>query len=114
MGRVQMLGTSGTMTTLAGVSLDLPRYDRSRIDGLDLDFASIGAIGARLVAMSRAARAAHPCIGEERADLTVAGCAILEAVCRRWPVGRLRVADRGIREGMILDMMAADAAEARR
>ncbi len=109
-GRVQMLGTSGTMTTLAGVSLDLPRYDRARIDGLDMDFASIEAIGARMMTMSRGERAAHPCIGDERADLTVAGFAILEAICRRWPAGRLRVADRGIREGMILDMMAADAA----
>jgi exopolyphosphatase/guanosine-5'-triphosphate,3'-diphosphate pyrophosphatase len=106
-GRVQMLGTSGTVTTLAGVHLGLPRYDRSLIDGCHLDFAAIRQVSATLAAMDCATRAAHPCIGRDRADLVVAGCAILEAICRLWPVGRLRVADRGVREGILLGLSFA-------
>jgi exopolyphosphatase/guanosine-5'-triphosphate,3'-diphosphate pyrophosphatase len=105
-GRVFMLGTSGTVTTLGGILLDLPRYERSRVDGLVMDFPAIVAVNRRLAALDRAARARHPCIGPERADLVVMGCAILEAILRRWPVGRLRAADRGIREGLLLAMMA--------
>ena len=108
-GGVQMLGTSGTVTTMGGLHLDLPRYDRSKVDGLDLEFEWIADITARLVAMDYEDRLALPCIGRGRADLMVAGCAILEAICRRWPVGRLRAADRGIREGLLLAMMADDA-----
>ena len=107
-GKVQMLGTSGTVTTLGALFLDLPRYDRARVDGLDMDFDGIAEISARLAAMDCAARAENPCIGRQRADLVVMGCAILDAVCRRWPVGRLRVADRGIREGLLIGMMTAD------
>ncbi len=107
-GRVQMLGTSGTVTTLGGLHLDLPRYDRSKVDGLVMEFDSIADIIARLATMDYADRLALPCIGRGRADLMVAGCAILEAICRRWLVGRLRVADRGIREGLLLAMMADD------
>lgn len=106
--QMQMLGTSGTVTTLAGVHLDLARYDRSSVDGLVMDFAEVAAVSRRLVEASPAERAAHPCIGEERADLVVAGCAILEAICRSWPAGTLRVADRGVREGVLLSMMQAD------
>ena len=105
--RVQMLGTSGTVTTLAGVHLGLPRYDRSRVDGLWLSFDHAFDVSERIRAMSYDARAANPCIGRERADLVVAGCAILAAICRTWPVGRLRVADRGVREGLLLAMMQA-------
>ena len=105
-GRVQMLGTSGTVTTLGGIHLDLPRYDRSRVDGLMLGFDDLRTASARLVDLDFAGRAAHPCIGRQRADLVVAGCAVLEAVCRRWPVGRLRVADRGLREGLILGLLS--------
>jgi exopolyphosphatase/guanosine-5'-triphosphate,3'-diphosphate pyrophosphatase len=97
-----MLGSSGTVTTLAGVHLELPRYDRSRVDGSALDFADIATVSRRLVSLSWAERAAHPCIGEERADLVLAGCAILDAICLAWPVGRLVVADRGVREGILL------------
>jgi exopolyphosphatase/guanosine-5'-triphosphate,3'-diphosphate pyrophosphatase len=104
-GRLQMLGTSGTVTTLAGVHQDLPRYDRARIDGCYLDFETVRRISRRIAAMSYQRRAAHPCIGRDRADLVIAGCAILEAVCGTWPVGRLRVADRGLREGILLTMM---------
>jgi exopolyphosphatase/guanosine-5'-triphosphate,3'-diphosphate pyrophosphatase len=108
-GRVQMLGSSGTVTTLAGVHLGLRRYIRSVVDGSVLDFNALEAISARLAAMSCAERAAHPCIGTERADLVVAGCAILMAICAIWPVGRLRVADRGLREGILFSLLAAAA-----
>ncbi|CAA7617769.1 Ppx/GppA phosphatase family protein [Magnetospirillum sp. SS-4] len=107
---VQMLGTSGTVTTLGALHLGLERYDRSQVDGLDLSFKDIAAVTRRLAAMTQDERAAHPCIGPERADLVVAGCAILEAVCRLWPLGRLKVADRGVREGVLLGMMREDTA----
>lgn len=107
---VQMLGTSGTVTTVAGIHLELPRYERSAVDGQPLSFAAIAAARRRILAMSAAERLAHPCIGPERADLVVAGCAILDAICQVWPTGRLRVADRGVREGMLLGMMRSDAA----
>jgi exopolyphosphatase/guanosine-5'-triphosphate,3'-diphosphate pyrophosphatase len=106
-GGVQMLGSSGTVTTLAGIRLGLPRYNRNLVDGSMLFFNEIRAISAELAAADFAARAAHPCIGSERADLVVAGCAILEAICRLWRVGRLRVADRGLREGILFDLLAA-------
>lgn len=107
-GRTQMLGTSGTVTTLAGVHLGLPRYDRMAVDGLVMDFADIDRVSRFLAGCTPEERAAHPCIGRERADLVMAGCAILEAICRLWPAGRLRVADRGLREGMLMSMMRAD------
>ena len=105
-GGVQMLGTSGTVTTLSGIKLGLPRYDRRVVDGSWLDFTDIVGLSHALASLDFAGRAAKPCIGAERADLVVAGCAILEAICRTWPVGRLRVADRGLREGIILGLMA--------
>ena len=104
-GGVQMLGTSGTVTTVAGVHLGLARYDRSPVDGLRLSFADIDAVSARLLELDQAGRAAIPTIGPERADLVVAGCAILGAIQQCWPVGSLRVGDRGIREGMLMDMI---------
>ncbi|NKB58980.1 MAG: Ppx/GppA family phosphatase [Alphaproteobacteria bacterium] len=113
-GELQMLGASGTVTTLTGVHLDLPRYDRSQVDGAYLGFNSISKISDRLRTMCCEERASHPCIGSDRADLVVAGCAILEAMCRRWPVGQLRVADRGLREGILLDLMVAAAQGAQR
>lgn len=106
--RVQMLGTSGTVTMLGGLYLDLPHYSRSMVDGLDMDVAPVLATAARLAGMNRAERAAIPCIGHQRAELAVGGCAFLEAILRRWPVKRLRAADRGIREGLLLRMMAED------
>jgi exopolyphosphatase / guanosine-5'-triphosphate,3'-diphosphate pyrophosphatase len=107
-GGVQMLGSSGTVTTLAAVHLRLPHYQRSRVDGVVVDFDSMARVSRRLAAADLAGRAAIPCIGSDRADLVVAGCAILDAICRRWPVGRLTVADRGIREGLLLAMMDED------
>ncbi len=110
-GKVQMVGTSGTVTTLGAAVLGLRRYQRSRVDGLALGFDDIAQASARLARSSWAERAANPCIGPERADLVIAGCAILAALCRRWPVGRLTCADRGIREGLLLSMMDEDAGE---
>lgn len=102
---VQMLGSSGTVTTLVGLSKRLPRYDRARVDGAFLQFRDVHTLSNELRAMTPADRSLHPCIGRERADMMAAGCAILEAICRRWPVGRLRVADRGVREGILVDLM---------
>lgn len=103
-----LIGTSGTVTTLAGVHLDLPRYDRRRVDGLWLSDDEVSAMQAKLLSWDYQSRAANPCIGPDRADLVLAGCAILEAIRRRWPSSRMRVADRGLREGLLTDMMADD------
>ncbi len=103
-----MLGTSGTVTTIAGVSLRLKRYDRRKVDGCWLSGAEISRVVDELMAMSFDERAANPCIGAERADLVLAGCAILDAIRRAFPCERLRVADRGLREGMLVEMMRED------
>jgi exopolyphosphatase / guanosine-5'-triphosphate,3'-diphosphate pyrophosphatase len=103
---VQMLGSSGTVTTLAAIHLELPRYNRTAVDGSSLSFGEVEAISQGLLAMDYAARVAHPCVGAERADLVLAGCAILEAICAHWPVGRVRVADRGLREGILHGLFA--------
>lgn len=103
-----LIGTSGTVTTLAGVHLDLPRYDRRQVDGVWLMDAEVSAMQARLLSWDFSTRAANPCIGPDRADLVLAGCAILEAIRNRWPSTRMRVADRGLREGLLTDMMADD------
>jgi exopolyphosphatase/guanosine-5'-triphosphate,3'-diphosphate pyrophosphatase len=107
-GALHLLGTSGTVTTIAGVHLDLRRYDRSRIDGCWMNAGEITKVIERLLTMSYEERVASPCIGAERADLVLAGCAILEAIRRAFPVPRLRVADRGLREGMLVQMMRED------
>ena len=105
---IRLLGTSGTVTTLASVHLALPSYDRRAVDGLKVPSASMRAISQMLSAMSLADRSQLPCIGAERADLVVAGCAILEAILDIWPAETLGVADRGIREGILRSLMARD------
>lgn len=107
---MHLLGTSGTVTTVAGVYLDLPRYDRRRIDGIWMDDADVTRAVARLLGMSYQQRADNACIGVERADLVLAGCAILDAIRQAFPLPRLRVADRGLREGMLIEMMRDDRA----
>ncbi len=102
-GIVQMLGTSGTVTTLGAIYLGLERYDRSRVDGLTIPFKNIRAISARLAGMQT--RRQIPCIGADRADLMLMGCAILGAICDRWQLKTLRAADRGIREGLLMGMI---------
>ncbi|WP_157215742.1 Ppx/GppA phosphatase family protein [Flavisphingomonas formosensis] len=103
---VRLLGTSGTVTTLASLHLGLPNYDRRAVDGLVVPATAMRDISGRLSAMSVAERAQLPCIGGERADLVVAGCAILEAILDIWPAERLGIADRGIREGILRTLMA--------
>ena len=103
-----LLGTSGTVTTLAGIHLALPRYDRRRVDGLWMNADEIDTVQDRLIHSTYAERRANPCIGTDRADFVLAGSAILEAIRREWPAERLRVADRGLREGMLSDMMVSD------
>ncbi|HEX2136195.1 MAG TPA: Ppx/GppA phosphatase family protein [Microvirga sp.] len=103
-----LLGTSGTVTTLGGIHLGLARYDRRRVDGLWLKDGDISSVIDRLIETSFDQRAANPCIGKERADLVLAGCAILEAIRRAFPSERLRIADRGLREGLLMNMMRED------
>jgi exopolyphosphatase / guanosine-5'-triphosphate,3'-diphosphate pyrophosphatase len=105
---MHLLGTSGTVTTLAGVHLNLARYDRRRIDGVWMNDADVTATIKRLLAMSYQERVNNNCISIERADLVLAGCAILDAIRHAFPLPRLRVADRGLREGMLVEMMRAD------
>ncbi|MER8677125.1 MULTISPECIES: Ppx/GppA phosphatase family protein [unclassified Mesorhizobium] len=106
--KFHLLGTSGTVTTLAGVHLDLERYDRRRVDGLWMDRDSVDRMVEKLVGWDFQQRCANPCIGADRADLVLAGCAILEAIRAVWPSERLRVADRGLREGILSELMADD------
>jgi exopolyphosphatase / guanosine-5'-triphosphate,3'-diphosphate pyrophosphatase len=106
-GCVQMLGSSGTVTTLGGLHLQLPRYSRKQVDGLMLSFAEIDRLSHMLLRMTCRERGDNPCIGIQRADLVISGCAILEAVRQTWPVGCLRVADRGIREGVLASLIEA-------
>ncbi|ABD07893.1 Ppx/GppA phosphatase [Rhodopseudomonas palustris HaA2] len=108
LGGLHLLGTSGTVTTLAGLYLDLIRYDRRRVDGIWMSDAELTATIDRLRGMSYHDRAQNHCIGAERADLVLAGCAILDAVRAAFPLPRLRVADRGLREGMLVEMMRED------
>jgi exopolyphosphatase/guanosine-5'-triphosphate,3'-diphosphate pyrophosphatase len=110
LGDMHLLGTSGTVTTLAGVHLNLLRYDRRRIDGVWMSERDVTATIARLLGMSYQERAANHCIGIERADLVLAGCAILDAIRNAFPLPKLRVADRGLREGMLVEMMREDGA----
>jgi len=105
----RLLGTSGTVTTLASLHLGLPAYDRRAVDGLVVPAEAMRDISTRLSGMTVAERATVPCVGNERADLVVAGCAILEAILDIWPADRLGVADRGIREGILRSLIARDA-----
>jgi exopolyphosphatase / guanosine-5'-triphosphate,3'-diphosphate pyrophosphatase len=111
--QLRLLGTSGTVTTLASLHLQLPQYDRRAVDGLVMPTGDMRAVCESLSAMSREERQAQPCIGRERSDLVVAGCAILESILDLWPADRLGVADRGIREGILRSLMAAEGAAER-
>jgi exopolyphosphatase/guanosine-5'-triphosphate,3'-diphosphate pyrophosphatase len=89
------------------VHLNLQRYQRSKVDGLWMSDEQLRAVVTRLRGFTTAQRAAHACIGPDRADLVVPGAAILEAVCGLWPAPRVRVADRGLREGVLMELIAA-------
>ncbi|MHA6692027.1 Ppx/GppA phosphatase family protein [Devosia sp. A449] len=110
---VHLIGTSGTVTTLAGLHLGLERYERQKVDGLWMKRAEVDDTMKVLLAMSYERRMAHPCIGRDRADLVLPGCAIFEAIRREWPTERVRVADRGLREGILISLMDADRAHNR-
>ncbi len=109
-GPLQLLGTSGTITTLASVELGLPAYDRRLVDGCTVSVASMRKLSALLASQNPAERAQVGCIGRDRADLVVAGCAILEAILDVWGEDDVRVADRGIREGILRTLMSRDGA----
>lgn len=105
---MHLLGTSGTVTTVAGIFLNLPRYDRRRVDGIWMNDLDVTGTIQRLLKMSYEDRVANACIGTERGDLVLAGCAILDAIRAAFPCPRLRIADRGLREGMLVQMMRED------
>jgi exopolyphosphatase / guanosine-5'-triphosphate,3'-diphosphate pyrophosphatase len=113
-GRAHMIGTSGAITSLAGIHLRLPRYQRNLVDGLWMTRDDCEAAAERLKQLGAAGRAAEPCIGPDRVDLVLAGAAIMEAVQRAWPSERVRVADRGLREGLLLQLMREDRKTGRR
>jgi len=103
-GEAYIVGTSGAITSLAGMHLGLERYDRSKVDGLWMEDRHCHDVIRRLLDLGREGREQQPCIGRDRADLVLAGAAILEAVQILWPCRHLRVADRGLREGLLLSM----------
>jgi exopolyphosphatase/guanosine-5'-triphosphate,3'-diphosphate pyrophosphatase len=105
---VHLIGTSGTVTTLAGLHLGLERYERQKVDGLWMTSLQIDDTMSALRHMPFDRRVAHPCIGRDRADLVLPGCAIFEAIRREWPTARVRVADRGLREGILISLIDAD------
>jgi exopolyphosphatase/guanosine-5'-triphosphate,3'-diphosphate pyrophosphatase len=105
---VHLIGTSGTVTTLAGLHLGLERYERQKVDGLWMARGEVDATMKALLAMPFDRRVAHPCIGRDRADLVLPGCAIFEAIRREWPAERVRVADRGLREGILISLIDQD------
>ncbi|ENQ68190.1 hypothetical protein C962_02222 [Brucella melitensis CNGB 1076] len=108
--RFHLLGTSGTVTTLAGIHLGLERYDRRRVDGMWMGADDVTQMTNRLLSWDFEARVANPCIGADRADLVLAGCAILDAIRKVWPSEKLLVADRGLREGILTELMSRDGA----
>jgi len=113
-GAAHLVGTSGAITSLAGLHLSLPRYDRSKVDGLWMTEGECRAVADRLLLQTPKQRAGEPCIGPDRADLVLAGAAILQAVQEVWPCSRVRVADRGLREGILLSLMAERGGKRRR
>lgn len=112
--QLQILGASGTITTLAGVHMNLPRYNREEVDGALLEMDALERVVSRLLSMAPEERAKIPCIGEERAHLVISGAAIFTAIVRRWPTPRMRVADRGLREGLLYGLINRDRPSARR
>lgn len=112
--RAHLVGTSGAITSLAGLHLNLMRYDRSRVDGIWMSRDECDAAAGRLLSLNARQRADQPCIGPDRADLVLAGAAILQAVQELWPCSRVRVADRGLREGILLSLMAERGGRRRR
>ena len=111
---IQVLGTSGTVTVLGAVHLNLPRYNRSAVDGLALSAQEVERTISKIKRMGDEGRRKHACIGMQKADLTIAGCAIIEGLLSFWPISEITIADRGIREGILLDLMHAEKQQKRR
>jgi exopolyphosphatase/guanosine-5'-triphosphate,3'-diphosphate pyrophosphatase len=104
-GKGHIIGTSGTITSLAGIHQKLPFYQRDKIDGIWMPAADAVAVARDMASRSVESRATEPCIGEDRARLLVAGCAITDVICELWPSERIRVADRGLREGILMGLI---------
>jgi exopolyphosphatase/guanosine-5'-triphosphate,3'-diphosphate pyrophosphatase len=104
-GKGHIIGTSGTITSLAGIHLKLPYYQRSKVDGLWFRSTDAVRVARDMASRSPEERALEPCIGNDRARLLVAGCAITDVLCEMWPSKMIRVADRGLREGMLMGLM---------
>ena len=104
-GRGHIIGTSGTITSLAGIHLQLPFYQRAKVDGLWFRSEDAVKVARDMGARTFEERAKEPCIGTDRANLLVAGCAITDVLCEMWPSKMIRVADRGLREGMLIGLM---------
>lgn len=102
---IQIIGTSGTVTVLGAVHLNLPHYNRAAVDGMSMSGSEVAKVISGIKKMGYAGRCRHSCIGKQKADLTIAGCTIIEALITFWPVSEITIADRGIREGILLDMM---------
>lgn len=102
---IQVIGTSGTVTVLGAVHLNLPRYNRAAVDGLAMSGSEVEHVIGRIKKMGHEGRCRHSCIGKQKADLTISGCSIIEALATFWPVSEITIADRGIREGILLDMI---------
>ncbi len=102
---VQLFSTSGTVTTLAAIYLGLPRYERSKIDGITLEVKQLHIATQSILDMRASERFHHPCIGSDRSDYIISGCAIFEALCRICPVKEITIADRGVREGIIFSLI---------
>lgn len=110
-GDVQMIAMSGTVTTIGAFHLNLPAYNRSAVDGLALSYEDLAKAKRKLEKLPYAEKEAHPCIGPQRADLSLPGCAILQGICEMWPIGEVTIADRGLREGVLLDLIKEAAPE---
>jgi exopolyphosphatase/guanosine-5'-triphosphate,3'-diphosphate pyrophosphatase len=106
--KIQVLGTSGTVTVLGAIHLNLTRYNRSAVDGLALSAQDVDKTISKIKRMGDEGRKKHACIGMQKADLTIAGCAIIEGLMSFWNVSEITIADRGIREGILLDLMHSE------
>ena len=110
-GDVQMIAMSGTVTTIGAFHLGLPVYNRAAVDGMALSYDDLIKAKKKLERMTYEEKETHPCIGMQRADLSLPGCAILQGICEMWPIGEITIADRGLREGIVLDLIRRKNAE---